>query len=323
MWQIKFPISLEIDLTYKCNYNCLYCRNGGDAVATPEISLQLFKKIIEECKQNGLFSIKISGGEPLLHTNFFTIVNILKESGISWNLITNGSKLTKDHAQLLRDGNCKCVFMTLSGVDDQMDGFHKNHSNSFSLIDKAISYLKLYGIEIIIGFLFSKRNKDQIDKLVNYVRENDLKLKPMRIEPLGNALQNEFLCLSEIEYQSVISTITQKIPDNLLVDEEAVPFYQIECEAGKLSCVIAPDGAVYPCVLFIGSSVVAGNLNEASLYDVWNFSELFASIRKPVEFEDICLTCPRKAICKKGCKGRAYIVTNNYHRIDGRCINDK
>ena len=77
-----FP-SLSWMITGKCNFNCLHCFNAADnAPLMSEFSWDEAQKLIEEAQRCGINAFTITGGEPMLHKNFFGIVESIYAHGI-------------------------------------------------------------------------------------------------------------------------------------------------------------------------------------------------------------------------------------------------
>lgn len=74
-----------------CNLRCAYCDTSYsfDVNAAKEMSVD---EIIEECKQYGVASITITGGEPLVHPHVATLLAEMNKTGMfDINIETNGS----------------------------------------------------------------------------------------------------------------------------------------------------------------------------------------------------------------------------------------
>ena len=84
-------------ITGKCNYNCLHCFNAADnAPLTSEWSLAEAERLLDEAQACGVNSFTITGGEPMLHPDFFEIMDqIYKRDMFVDELNTNGFFLNR------------------------------------------------------------------------------------------------------------------------------------------------------------------------------------------------------------------------------------
>jgi len=95
-----FPITVEIDLTNKCNHKCAFCfysEHLSTSRATLDTALVLQR--LEEMRGLGTKGISFTGGgEPTLHKDFPLILRGAKRLGFDLGCITNGSNVTeKNH----------------------------------------------------------------------------------------------------------------------------------------------------------------------------------------------------------------------------------
>ena len=59
-------------ITGKCNYNCIHCFNAADnAPLMSEWSMDEADKLLDQARDCGINALTITGGEPMLHRNFF------------------------------------------------------------------------------------------------------------------------------------------------------------------------------------------------------------------------------------------------------------
>lgn len=90
------PISINLDLTTACNYQCSHCIDK-DIINTGEmLDFKYVKILIKNWSKNGLKSvILIGGGEPTLYPYFEEAVRFLKNIGLQVAIVTNGTQNNK------------------------------------------------------------------------------------------------------------------------------------------------------------------------------------------------------------------------------------
>ncbi|MFN3135301.1 MAG: radical SAM protein, partial [Candidatus Kryptonium sp.] len=89
---------LRISLTDRCNFNCVYCRNGRaeflkreDILTLEEIEfLALFFH-----EKLGVEKIRLTGGEPLMRRGVENLIKNLAEKNLKVKITTNGFFLGK------------------------------------------------------------------------------------------------------------------------------------------------------------------------------------------------------------------------------------
>ena len=88
---------IDFIITQKCTYRCKYCsqsKNQQDCHNDANIeTINSFYKLLDKIEKD--FEITITGGEAILHPDFFEIIKTVKMQGFKINLITNLSLTVK------------------------------------------------------------------------------------------------------------------------------------------------------------------------------------------------------------------------------------
>lgn len=113
---MDLPLSLTFQLTRACNYKCVYC---SEPPGIPQSSLPELKRMIDSLR--GMRRIILSGGEPMLHKNFWEILEFARERFEIVVLSTNGSQITRENAPRLRE--------LVDYVDITVDGPRRQHDS--------------------------------------------------------------------------------------------------------------------------------------------------------------------------------------------------
>ena len=93
--------SAYIEITNRCNLNCATCYNqSGMNSVTRELELSGIRRILDILPAYGCRSISFSGGEPLLHSKIYALMELLKAyPEQSFSFVTNGTLLTRELAE--------------------------------------------------------------------------------------------------------------------------------------------------------------------------------------------------------------------------------
>ena len=107
------PLSVQIDLTNKCNNNCIgcWCNSpllGNKAMDSEtkkkELPLELVKKLIDELDEMSVREVYLTGGgEPFMHPKIMEIIDYIKSKGIGCDMSTNFTLINKERAEKLVD----------------------------------------------------------------------------------------------------------------------------------------------------------------------------------------------------------------------------
>src|SRR5260221_12860251 len=71
--KLGVPLSVQIDLTYRCNERCVHCYLDHDDHG--EMSTSETKDLLDELASAGVFFLTLSGGGILLRQDFFVILS--------------------------------------------------------------------------------------------------------------------------------------------------------------------------------------------------------------------------------------------------------
>ena len=125
----KFPTHIDIELANACNLNCPMCYTTTEEfknkVVKQIMSLDLFKKIIDECAKHPLehYSIRLSWrGEPFLNPDILEMVKYAKDKGIKEvSTLTHGGFLPPEKFEEFLEAGLDWISISVDGVDETYD----------------------------------------------------------------------------------------------------------------------------------------------------------------------------------------------------------
>jgi MoaA/NifB/PqqE/SkfB family radical SAM enzyme len=265
--------------------------------------------------------VVLSGGEAMLHPEFFTLCTILREANLKITLLTTGLTLRKNADQLVN--SVSDIIISLDG-NEQVHDRIRNIPGAFAKLTEGVQYIKSKypGFRINARSVIHKSNYriwpeiidsavwmglDQISFLPADVssqafnREilwNELRQAEVRI--LGNELPN----LNKI-IENLIEEYKEEFEEHFIAESpdkirkiftyysaiEGLNDYPVKkCNAPWVSTVIEADGNVRPC--FFQEPI--GNIRDNSLPDILN-GEKAVGFRKSLD-TDTNSTC-KKCVC--------------------------
>lgn len=115
----KFPPHLDIEPTMLCNMKCPMCFQQHMPIPKEGyLDFELYKKIVDECAENKLYSIRLCHrGEPLMHSKIVDMVKYAKDKGIKEVFtLTNGLLLNERLILELFDAGLDWIQLSIDGV---------------------------------------------------------------------------------------------------------------------------------------------------------------------------------------------------------------
>ena len=94
LWKNSMPVlgRLDIELTERCNNNCIHCSinlpaDDSDA-RSRELSASQIKGVLREAVSLGCLTARFTGGEPLLREDFEELYIFARKSGLKVLIFT-------------------------------------------------------------------------------------------------------------------------------------------------------------------------------------------------------------------------------------------
>jgi MoaA/NifB/PqqE/SkfB family radical SAM enzyme len=133
-----FPLNIDIESTNRCNLKCPNCARSSDSWGNNgigDMDFHTYKKIIDECGEHKLRSIKLSWrGEPLLHPKVEELIEYAHALNMDVGLITNGGLLHKKDIKKIVDSQGKkhkiCTLIR-NGIKEHIEFKNNNKNKSF------------------------------------------------------------------------------------------------------------------------------------------------------------------------------------------------
>lgn len=154
---------LLLHINDRCNLKCRHCFLGEGG--THELSLPEIVAIADQFEDMQGLRLLVSGGEPLLHKDFWEINEYLARKDLRVVLLTNGTLIDKETARRL---SAQEVQVSLDGMREAHD--HIRGWGTFERSVAAIGHLKEAGVEVSVATMIHRRNLEDFDMLEELVR---------------------------------------------------------------------------------------------------------------------------------------------------------
>lgn len=312
---------LELEITTRCNLNCLHCYNRG--YENMDMPYEQIIKYINFANENSVSTLVISGGEASLHKDFVKLCEYLEQERPK---LTNISKIV-----LQTNGYISNMDITkLKGFDYIHLSFDLDDNKIRKIeADKTIELAKKIKSAGISPYFFAtvhKNNVNHIDEIVKLANDNEIRIVFNFCIDTG---RNKDVLLSTDEKIFAIKKLLQYEKDGK-ISKLRNPYvnsykelssdddnFRIKggCTAGIAACSILANGDVIPCPFF---REICGNVNENKLEDIWFNSEILKKLRYRKKYET-CGDCKYLAYCG-GCRKSAYETSHKLNGFDKNCI---
>ena len=185
---------LRLSVTDRCDLRCSYCiPKGFKDFEEPEhwLTFDEIERLISIFVRMGLTRVRLTGGEPLLRRGISDLAQRLTHVGISdLSLSTNATQLDK-HATALKAAGVKRLNISLDSLRrdcvTELSG-----SDSLESVLKGLKSAQKAGFDPIkINMVALKGiNEHDIDRMVEFCRDNQFVLRLIEAMPMGETGRN-------------------------------------------------------------------------------------------------------------------------------------
>lgn len=317
--RIRIPLSGTFELSPMCNFSCRMCyvrKTAKEVAESPRriLTLEDWRRIAREAREAGMLYLLLTGGEPLLWPDFWTLYDELTDMGFLISINTNGSLIDDAAIAHFRRKPPQKLNITLYGASDATYKQLCGVSGVFSKVDRAIRGLMEAGITVKLNCSLTPENAGDLDWIVDYGKERNTVLSvatymfpPVRRNPTMVGVNERFTPeesadylmrylrrqRGEERYQMYLRSILDGCVEPPGLDEGCIDPAdgRIRCRAGKASFWITWDGWLTPCGMMPEPKV---DLKDSSFTDAWKaLTEAAAALR----LSGVCDKCPNKNVC--------------------------
>ena len=273
------PRTLLLLINRGCNLTCSFC----DLWDRPQnMPLNQVLQLLDQALKIGTKTLVITGGEPFMHPDLFTVVRAAKELGLSVNITTNGTLIEKKWDQLL-DSGVDSLSVSLDGLAETHERL-RGQPGCFKRSMKGIQKLRADSdIGLSIYFTANRENVHELVPVYELAQELGAGFD---FWPVNDAPD---LALSEPEHQAAwkqaVATLAareQRIAERQHFDAESLNYH-----AGQVDTVrclglvdqygVTFEGELLPCCVWGGEGLSVGNVFETPLTELWESPEVQAA----------------------------------------------
>ncbi|MDP2924703.1 MAG: PqqD family peptide modification chaperone [Candidatus Omnitrophota bacterium] len=297
--QYNIPVAGTLEITQRCQLKCIHCYLDDRPIdKTKELSTEEIHKLLQQMVKSGCLWLLITGGEPLIRSDFCEIYRYAKDLGMIITVFTSATNITERIADLFCEYPPFLIEATLHGATEKTFDSISRTPGAFKQFQKGIQLLQKRKVSFHLKTIVMKQNFNEVeatrqlaidmgaenfrfDPMINADFFHSSKALDLRIS-VEDALKLDMLEPYRIHWERIYRTAIKKRRIYRFSDKLLFP-----CRAGKCSFAISSDGRLLPCILI---RVPYYDLRETLFMDAWREMNRFTTITKMRE-DNQCLRC--------------------------------
>ena len=288
--------------TNACNMYCDHCYRDAGCKAEEELSTAEAKTLLEQIARANFKIMIFSGGEPLMRTDIVELVAYATSLGLRPVFGTNGTLITLEMAQKLKDAGAMGMGISLDSMDKEKHNQFRKFPGAWEGAVQGMRNCRAVGLPFQIHTTVMEWNNHELEALTDFaVAEGAVAHHFFFLVPTGRAKTIEAESLRAEAYEETLTRIMKKQQQ---VDIELKPtcapqFLRIAdqmglktrfrrgCLAGTAYCIISPKGKVQPCAYL---NMELGDVRQTPFDEIWKNSPVLNKLRT-MEYSGGCGSC--------------------------------
>jgi radical SAM protein with 4Fe4S-binding SPASM domain len=160
--------------TKSCNLKCVHCYIDAKAKKDKnELTTEQARLMIDDLAAFKAPVLLFSGGEPFMRPDMFELGLYAVSRGLRTVISTNGTLITKDAAQKVKEAGFSYVGISLDGLEATNDTFRKE-KGAFQKTLQGIRNCHAYGVRAGLRFTINKHNFRDIAGIFDLIEEEGI-----------------------------------------------------------------------------------------------------------------------------------------------------
>lgn len=340
------------NLIRRCNLTCKHCYTTSADIDFPgELTTPEIYRVMDDLKAFKVPVLILSGGEPLLHPDIFSISRRAKDMGFYVALSSNGTKISPDNIDEIAEIDYQYIGVSLDGIKETHDRFRRVQG-SFDQALHGVNLCLEKGIKVGIRFTLTQDNAHDFPALLQLMDDNNIDkfyLSHLNYGGRGNKNRKDdahFMMTREamdLLFETCYAGLKSGKDREFVTgnnDADGVYFLhwverhfpdkaehikaKLEQWGGNASGVNVANidnlGNVHPDTFWWHYDL--GNVKERPFSEIWmdTSDPLMAGLKQsPRPLQGRCATCHYQAICNGNTRVRAAQTTTNPWAEDPGC----
>ncbi len=314
-------------LSGSCNLACRHCwidPRFSKTAGADDLSLEEIQSIVTQAQEIGLRSVKLTGGEPMLHPQALPLIRWLHERKLQVVMETNGTLIDDAAAAIIRDAGV-IVSVSLDGPDAELHEDLRRVPGSFEQTLAGMRALQAASVGYQVITCLYRKNKERVLEVPAFVKPrgaSSLKINPVTGITRSSAMatKGELLSIAEtLDVKRELAPIARDAGLRLAFDAPPAFLSIPEMRADHMGTCgilnilgVLHNGHASLCGIGeVEKELDFGDLTRVALKEVWQQNATLQAVREhvPHKLGGICARCMLKNYCLGKCIVHEYSRT--------------
>jgi radical SAM protein with 4Fe4S-binding SPASM domain len=335
MADLRPPRRALWEITWRCDLNCDHCLVNGGAAEKDELDTDEALDLVDQIADLGVPIVSLTGGEPLLRSDWRQIAGRVRERGMILRFAANGHLLKGAVLDDLVELGTEAFAVSVDGLKETHDAMRHSKKgggrSSFERVIAALDRLRPTPIAAHVITSVTRRNLEQLPAIHQLLKEHGVVHwivqlahrtgrmataagepeaagpQPIRPEDLPRVAafiiaNSEDPQLQPAAFNSVgYLSREEPILRGSGRPKVRLPFWR-GCRCGISTIGIEPDGGIKGCANQVGAPFVVGNVRQEPLQAIFADRERWHWLNPTTDrMGGVCADCALARVCHAGC----------------------
>lgn len=296
---------LKFEITDRCNLSCSFChQNFGISEGSQVLDLGIYLQLLKQAWDEGIRSIRLTGGEPLVVKHIQRYLEPAKQHGFYISINTNGTALTEARLAGLR-GLVDCFKLSLPASNEVSMTALTGSRKAWEKKLLTLNYLMASSFQVEILTVMVPDNIKEFDTFLTLLSPFKLIWSPLRAEPQPNNRRPVSLSDIRLLAKKLHDAHTKERWKDLELGL-GVPFCVLDNPFDALSLFSGGKwcGPVNSLVVTSHGTVAGCYSRRLPLNTRQSLREASAQLARAdfLSLPMICQECTMEQICRGGCR---------------------
>jgi len=162
------------NITRTCNLRCVHCYSDSMNARYPgELDWPQMQAVVKDLAAYQIPSLLLSGGEPLIHSRFFDLVDLTGEHGLKLTISTNGTLITPEKAARLKAAEVAYVGISLDGIGKIHDEF-RGKKGAFKAAVEGFRNCHEVDQKTGLRLTLTRHTVADIERILDFIEEQEI-----------------------------------------------------------------------------------------------------------------------------------------------------